>query len=553
MFSSYLIGQNSAQIRFIRSYNVYANAYGGSIEQTPDLGYITSGAYLDTVPTGFGDSTVIEIVSLIKTDSIGIAQWIKSYNLGANCAYGGAAIRTFDGGYIYTTTYTDSSGNNPDVFVFKTDALGNVTWSNSYGGIGREYSMSIVQAPDSGYAIVAYSNTHTLVRGDFYLVKINKVGSYQFGKRYDFNDYEDFPMFIQKTSSGYLMCGYSTNYDTATYITDARIYLVKTDWNGNPIWNKTYSNSDGYLTPYNFRETSQHEIIITGTKQDTLNSSYKTTLFFLKTDSVGNPMNSKEYWLSDSLYSYNVGYSIVQDYDSSYLICGSITDNNYRYVSALIKINSNGSPLYCNVFADTLNIMSTFINKAKDKGTILTGMDYYYGYLMNMKYDSAGKIGCADSLVNLKSATVNVTSSSNCNVNNIGSEIYRPVIIHSITPNNPIQCVSIDSVPHTDPPINHPGNNTYSITIPNVFTPNNDNVNDVWNISSRGYTGFTITIYNRWGEKVFITNDFSESWNGNFLNKEIKCSDGTYYYIVNCKNEILKKSENYRGFILLER
>jgi gliding motility-associated-like protein len=62
--------------------------------------------------------------------------------------------------------------------------------------------------------------------------------------------------------------------------------------------------------------------------------------------------------------------------------------------------------------------------------------------------------------------------------------------------------------------------------IPNVFTPNGDGNNDYFMINAKHLNSYSIVIYNRWGKKVFESNNVSQSWDG----KNVE--DGTYYYII---------------------
>ena len=64
------------------------------------------------------------------------------------------------------------------------------------------------------------------------------------------------------------------------------------------------------------------------------------------------------------------------------------------------------------------------------------------------------------------------------------------------------------------------------IEIPNVFTPNGDGNNDYFMINAKHLNSYSIVIYNRWGKKVFESNNVSQSWDG----KNVE--DGTYYYII---------------------
>lgn len=68
--------------------------------------------------------------------------------------------------------------------------------------------------------------------------------------------------------------------------------------------------------------------------------------------------------------------------------------------------------------------------------------------------------------------------------------------------------------------------------LPNTFTPNDDGTNDMFQPYQpyHNVQKIDMTIYNRWGRKVFHTEDPDINWDGHdYLSKE-KCSDGTYYY-----------------------
>jgi gliding motility-associated-like protein len=56
--------------------------------------------------------------------------------------------------------------------------------------------------------------------------------------------------------------------------------------------------------------------------------------------------------------------------------------------------------------------------------------------------------------------------------------------------------------------------NTDSLTIPNVFTPNGDGVNDELFFNYYGNAFYQISVYDRWGERIFATTDKNAMWNG---------------------------------------
>jgi gliding motility-associated-like protein len=66
------------------------------------------------------------------------------------------------------------------------------------------------------------------------------------------------------------------------------------------------------------------------------------------------------------------------------------------------------------------------------------------------------------------------------------------------------------------------------LNVPNVFSPNADGTNDVFNITTVNVVDLTCTIYDRWGRLVATLNSPDESWDGSFSGSP--CTEGTYFY-----------------------
>ncbi len=67
-----------------------------------------------------------------------------------------------------------------------------------------------------------------------------------------------------------------------------------------------------------------------------------------------------------------------------------------------------------------------------------------------------------------------------------------------------------------------------NIFVPNAFTPNGDNLNEKFNVVPLAVNQFEIEIYNRWGERVYKTNDITKGWDGNYLDAPAQA--GVYMY-----------------------
>ena len=78
--------------------------------------------------------------------------------------------------------------------------------------------------------------------------------------------------------------------------------------------------------------------------------------------------------------------------------------------------------------------------------------------------------------------------------------------------------------------------------IPNIITPNNDGINDVFKLPIDGHVGSVdLYVYNRWGNIVYQMINYDNTWNPNNLN------DGTYFYIINAVNE------QYKGYLTIKK
>jgi len=86
------------------------------------------------------------------------------------------------------------------------------------------------------------------------------------------------------------------------------------------------------------------------------------------------------------------------------------------------------------------------------------------------------------------------------------------------------------------------------ITIPNTFSPNNDGINDYWNIDALvTYPESSILVFNRYGLQVFQSTGYAKPWDGTYNGSPLP--QGTYYYIIDLKNNTPKIA----GWVLIVR
>ncbi len=85
------------------------------------------------------------------------------------------------------------------------------------------------------------------------------------------------------------------------------------------------------------------------------------------------------------------------------------------------------------------------------------------------------------------------------------------------------------------------------IWVPNAFTPNGDGINDIFRVLGNigRIDAFTLMLFNRWGEPVFVTKDKMEGWDG--LKKSVPAPLGTYVYMLqySVDNRFYTQSGNF--------
>jgi gliding motility-associated-like protein len=71
----------------------------------------------------------------------------------------------------------------------------------------------------------------------------------------------------------------------------------------------------------------------------------------------------------------------------------------------------------------------------------------------------------------------------------------------------------------------------FAADVPTAFSPNGDHNNDILYVKGAGIRGLSFSIYNRWGNKVFETNDISKGWDGTYKGKPQEIE--TYAWVLN--------------------
>ncbi|MBW4890231.1 gliding motility-associated C-terminal domain-containing protein [Mucilaginibacter sp. HMF5004] len=87
-----------------------------------------------------------------------------------------------------------------------------------------------------------------------------------------------------------------------------------------------------------------------------------------------------------------------------------------------------------------------------------------------------------------------------------------------------------------------------ALRVPNLFTPNGDGINDVFEIRGlEQYYANELIIVNRWGNEVYHSTHYQNNWTGGGLN------EGTYFYTIKVMRTATTETETYKGYVTLSR
>jgi gliding motility-associated-like protein len=92
-----------------------------------------------------------------------------------------------------------------------------------------------------------------------------------------------------------------------------------------------------------------------------------------------------------------------------------------------------------------------------------------------------------------------------------------------------------------------------SIFIPNIFTPNGDGINDVFEVQARGTSQYELKIFNRWGVKIFESANPDQPWTGG---GDYYVPDGVYFWTIvaiNLNNEPMLDEKHSNGTVTVVR
>ncbi|CAN5649626.1 lipoprotein [soil metagenome] len=256
------------------------------VKKTRDGGYILIG--------GSSSLDYWQDVWLLKTDSLGNFEWEKFFGHPGELEEGSSVVQTADGGYFIGGERYNYSTEDGDWLMIKTDSLGNQQWEKLFGGPYGESCYSVLEAQDG-----------SLVGGGFYtdyclgphngspfcrpnIIKLDTAGNLIWNKKYGPSKYITGLVSICETPDGGI-AGTGSYYEDSVPIAQFKGMVIKADSQGDSVWFRNYTHlnyhSDNSL--YDIRTTSDGGFIISGNLQPMMPDTGFIDTWILKLDSTG--------------------------------------------------------------------------------------------------------------------------------------------------------------------------------------------------------------------------------------------------------------------------
>jgi hypothetical protein len=171
---------------------------------------------------------------------------------------GASAILAKESEFIFFGGTTSNNGDisfnhgKSDYWLYETDSNGNIVWERTYGGSDEDYPANMLPTPDGGYVMFGdtYSNDGDVgcnhsSNGDWWLVKTDSLGNILWTRCYGGTHKETASQLIYANEGGYVMTGKTGSVDGDISHNNGQydVWVVKVDWEGELVWERTFGGS----------------------------------------------------------------------------------------------------------------------------------------------------------------------------------------------------------------------------------------------------------------------------------------------------------------------
>ena len=205
-----------------------------------------------------------------------------------------------------------------------------------YSGSGYDRGEGIVQLEDSSYVVTGSSSSWG-ESSQAFLLKIDTVGNYLWSQSYGGAESEEGKRVLYNADLGFYIAGFSNSFGSGDF--DA--YLVKTDLNGNKLWEKTYGKPSNWERINDAIWTKDSTILMVGEVQATNGAA--SDILIIHADKNGDTLWTKTFGGTGE----DLANTIISVQDSLFVIGGEMFIPDSNLVKGFIlKMNAQGTIIW---------------------------------------------------------------------------------------------------------------------------------------------------------------------------------------------------------------
>jgi hypothetical protein len=281
-------------------------------------------------------------------------------------------LPTGDGGYLIAGMTRTIYAGDTDIYMVKTNAVGDIQWTKQYGGFQPEYANGMVATEDGGFLVIGFTKSYGAGNGDCWLLRLNSSGDLVWSKTYGGTGDDDGKEIIRTSDGNYIFVG-RTNYSGGANFDG---FLKKVDGSGNEIWTKYYGGS-AYETLRSVKQCSDGGFIAIG-QTLTFGNAGVGDIYLVRTNSNGDQAWYKTYGGTNE----DDGNFVLANGDGSFTFCSETNSFGAGDMDVqATKVDASGNIIWNYYYGGNLKDVSTTIRPTNDGGYIIGAISRSFGWI----------------------------------------------------------------------------------------------------------------------------------------------------------------------------
>jgi hypothetical protein len=277
-----------------------------------------------------------------------------------------AIDRTADGGYIlagWTQGYGVANGFN-DVYLIRTDGNGDTLWTRTFGGNATDEAYSVRQTDDGGFLVAGGSNSFGVNGNEFYVVRTDENGDPLWNKTYGGPGEEIARGLALTSDGGAIIVGQSGTMGGPGGGLSA--YAIRINASGDTLWTRTYdTGADNYANSVSEVDGGDH--ILAG----------RASLGAMNMEIIRIHDNGDVVWNKAFSDGNMEGYTVVMTSDLGFIACGQVA-----YDACLVKLDAGGALQWAKSYGGPNIDYGYCVREVAGGGYVFSGEQFSHTWLV---------------------------------------------------------------------------------------------------------------------------------------------------------------------------